>query len=187
MAGSVPDRPTTDVSVVVLDSLDQTMRQLLDRLHGMTDAEHRWEPVTPMWSARLHEDGHVRVDGAGERDADPAPATTIAWRLWHLSVDCLDDYRRRLGGDGRDLEPDPGWFLEAAPAVAALERSWDRYRSHLAGTDRWWDPLGPAWGPWSEHSLVDMALHAGRELNHHGAEIGLLRDLYRAERATESS
>ena len=45
------------------------------------------------------------------REIDPAPATTIAWRLWHLSVDCFDDYARRLSGDGRDLDPDATWTL----------------------------------------------------------------------------
>lgn len=168
--------------MVVLDSLDQTMRQLLDRLRDLTDDEYVWEPVRGMWSARRVADGSVRVDGAGDRAAEPAPVTTIAWRLWHLSVDCLDDYGRRLDGDGEDREPDATWYLEAGPAVEALRRSWERYRSTLAGRPRWWDQLGPAWGPWSQHSLVDMALHAGRELNHHGAEIALLRDLYRAER-----
>ncbi|MDY6999968.1 MAG: DinB family protein, partial [Actinomycetota bacterium] len=39
-------------------------------------------------------------------------------------------------------------------------------------------PLGPAEGPWSEKSMVDLVLHINREVIHHGAEIALLRDLY---------
>lgn len=30
-------------------------------------------------------------DDGGERDADPPPVTTIAWRLRHIAVDFFDD------------------------------------------------------------------------------------------------
>ncbi len=173
------DRPTTDVAAVVLGSLDAMVGQLFERLGGITNEEYLWEPVGYMWSARPQSDGSVAVDGAGVREITPAPVTTIAWRLWHLSVDCLDDYTRRLLGDESDLPPDAGWFLDADRAVAALDGSWRSYRSVVAGRSRWWDELGPAWGPWTHHSVVDMALHAGNELVHHGAEIALLRDMYR--------
>ncbi len=178
MADPTPARPTTDVAVVVLDSLDRMVGQLFDRLAGITNEEYLWEPVPGMWSARRRDDGSVAVDGAGERDIDPAPATTIAWRLWHLTVDCLDDYTRRVLGDGRDLDPNPSWYTDVDPAVAGLADSWRRYRSVIADRSPWWQELGPAWGPWFHHSVVDMALHAGNELVHHGAEIALLRDLH---------
>ena len=42
--------------------------------------------------------------------------------------------------------------------------------------------LGPRWGPFAEHSLVDLVLHALHEVTHHAAEIALLRDLYAAQR-----
>ena len=41
-------------------------------------------------------------------------------------------------------------------------------------------PLGPSWGDAAERTRLDLALHAERELVHHGAEIALLRDLYGA-------
>ncbi|MGI9646833.1 MAG: DinB family protein [Ilumatobacteraceae bacterium] len=171
-------RPTSDVDVVVLDSLDYMMSQLVDRLAGIGDQEYLWEPVGGMWSARQREDGSVTVDGAGERHLEPAPVTTIAWRLWHLAVDCFDDYTRRLAGDGRDLAPDPSWYLDPGSALDALATSWSNYRDTLAGRPDWWAELGEAWGPWGQHSTVDIALHSGNELVHHGAEIALLRDLY---------
>lgn len=173
-----PVRPTSEVSVVMLDSLDRMVHQLFDRLEGIDDEEYLWEPVAAAWSVRRRDDGLVTVDGIGDRDADPAPVTTTAWRLWHLSVDCLDDYARRMAGDGRDVAPDGSWFLEAEPAVAALEGSWHRWREVMAGQSDWWSQLGEAWGPWSRHSVADMVEHAGNELVHHGAEIALLRDLY---------
>ena len=33
-------------------------------------------------------------------------------------------------------------------------------------------------GPYAESSTVDLALHVLDEVVHHGAEVGLLRDLY---------
>ena len=41
-------------------------------------------------------------------------------------------------------------------------------------------PVGPAEGPFAEHPYAELVLHINREVIHHGAEILLLRDLYRA-------
>ena len=41
-------------------------------------------------------------------------------------------------------------------------------------------PCGPAEGPYAEASMAELVLHIHREAIHHGAEIALLRDLYRA-------
>lgn len=56
----------------------------------------------------------------------------------------------------------------------------------MGEVDAWSDAallhtLGPAWGPFANHSRLDLALHALREVIHHGAEIALLRDLYASE------
>ncbi|HEX7993167.1 MAG TPA: hypothetical protein VF506_04545, partial [Streptosporangiaceae bacterium] len=40
-------------------------------------------------------------------------------------------------------------------------------------------PCGPAEGPYADYPLADLVLHINREALHHGAEIALLRDLYR--------
>ena len=184
MADEGPRRPTTDAGLVVLDSLDNMMSQLVARLAGIGDDEYLWEPVGGMWSVRHRSDGSVTVDGAGERDVDPAPVTTIAWRLWHLAVDCFDNYARRLSGDSSDSPPDPAWYLDAGLAVDALAASWRRYREALTDRPDWWAELGAAWGPFEHHSTVDIALHSCNELVHHGAEIALLRDLHRAQGTT---
>lgn len=39
--------------------------------------------------------------------------------------------------------------------------------------------IGPAEGPWADHSMAELVLHINREMLHHGAEIALPRDLYR--------
>jgi hypothetical protein len=40
-------------------------------------------------------------------------------------------------------------------------------------------PCGPAEGPWGDEPMAALVLHINREALHHGAEIALLRDLYR--------
>ena len=39
--------------------------------------------------------------------------------------------------------------------------------------------VGPAEGPWADYPMATLVLHINREMLHHGAEIALLRDLYR--------
>ncbi len=169
-----PARPTTEVSDVLLDSMDRMYRQLIERLQGLSKDEYLWEPVEGMWSVRPHE-GRWRVDGAGIREIDPAPVTTIAWRLWHIAIDCFDDYTRRFAGDHSDARSD--WTDDPDEALPILDDRWRAYRATIAGRD-WWDQLGQNWGPWSQHCVADMAMHASNELVHHAAEIALLRDLY---------
>lgn len=41
-------------------------------------------------------------------------------------------------------------------------------------------PCGPAEGPWADLPMAALVLHINREVIHHGAEIALLRDLWRA-------
>ena len=41
-------------------------------------------------------------------------------------------------------------------------------------------PCGPAEGPFADAPLAALVQHINREVIHHGAEIALLRDLYRA-------
>jgi hypothetical protein len=40
-------------------------------------------------------------------------------------------------------------------------------------------PCGPAEGDRAEAPMATLVLHVNREVLHHGAEIALLRDLYR--------
>ncbi len=153
--------------------------QLVQRLEGVSQEEYLWEPLPGMWSIRQRPDGTVAADGVGaDRDLSPAPVTTMAWRLWHIARDCFDDYARRLHGNGDDdLEPDAAWFLEPEPAIEAVQNSWANYRGIITSRG-WWTPLGESFGPWAQHSTLDMAMHAHNEFVHHAAEVALLRDLY---------
>lgn len=102
--------------------------------------------------------------------------------MWHIAVDCLDSYAGRfLGSTGARVDGDR-WHPAAADGIADLESAWTNFRGGMGDLDdqRWWSTIGPAFGPYSEHSTCDLVLHALQEVTHHGAEIALLRDLYRA-------
>ena len=47
----------------------------------------------------------------------------------------------------------------------------------------WWEPLGPIAHEYAESSKVALVLHNLDEQIHHGAELGVMRDLYQHHRA----
>ena len=166
---------------------------LRPRLEGLTDEEYFWEPVAGCWSLRRDGDGRWRLDHGPE--GDPPPVTTIAWRLVHVGATCLANRASAFFGDGsvpadadmfdpRHVPADlPG---DAEAALAFLERSYRRWHDGIAGLDEEGlrRPLGPRGGPFAEDSMAELIVHISREVMHHGAEIALLRDLYRATGAT---
>jgi hypothetical protein len=164
-------------------SLAQTWAQLSERLVGLTDEEALWEPVAECWTVRVRPDGAVvadwdEIDG---RDIEPAPVTTIAWRLWHVAVDCLDSYSgRAFDRTGTGCERFE-WVLSASMGIELLERAWRVFVAGLEARapDELYETLGPRFGPFGKTTFLALALHAQREVVHHGAEIALLRDLYR--------
>jgi hypothetical protein len=71
--------------------------QVRKRLDGLTDDEYLWEPVPGCWSVRPRGTGTAPIQGgAGAMvidfafpSPDPAPFTTIAWRLGHVIAGVL--------------------------------------------------------------------------------------------------
>jgi hypothetical protein len=67
---------------------------LRPKLEGLTDDEYFWEPVAGCWSVRPRDRATAPVLGGSGAlvsefafpEPDPAPVTTIAWRLVHLIV-----------------------------------------------------------------------------------------------------
>jgi len=165
---------------------------LRPRLDGLTDEEYFWEPVDGCWSLRRGEDGAYRLDGLGQGPGpSPPPVTTIAWRLVHIGATCFANRASTFFGDSsvpddadmadpRHVPTDlPGGATEA---IAFLERSYQQWHSAIAALD---DeglrrPLGPKGGPYAKDPMAGLIVHINREAMHHGAEICLLRDLYRA-------
>src|SRR5919197_1454625 len=86
--GRLPERGST-VSVMptikgdLLGLADDAWRRLRGRIEGLTDEEYFWEPAPYCWTVRAVGDGTWRADEAA-LPPDPAPVTTIAWRLSHL-------------------------------------------------------------------------------------------------------
>ncbi|MEO5841735.1 MAG: hypothetical protein ABIQ73_16665 [Acidimicrobiales bacterium] len=56
--------------------------------------------------------------------------------------------------------------------------AWTELVASIAIGD-WWLPMGPAAGAYASWDRVEFVAHIMDELIHHGAEIAMLRDLYR--------
>jgi hypothetical protein len=119
-------------------------------------------------------------------EPDPPPVTTIAWRLVHLIVGVLG--MRNASHFGRD--PVDYFTYEnpatAAAALADLDAEYARWVAGVRGLgdDGLTRPVGEAEGPFAAHPYSSLVLHIHREMIHHGAEILLLRDLYRSRPLT---
>ncbi len=177
---------------LLLDQYDTSYQFVRDRLTGLTDEEYRWEPAPGCWSVRPRaeattSDAHGK--GAWVREFDtpepePPPFTTIAWRLCHIVSSQMQrcDYTFGVRSLGRDEIELPG---TAAEALAFLERSHQAWRAGLAGlADADLDTVGLSSYPGGLDPKLpfgDILWWTNRELIHHGAEIGVLRDLWRAQ------
>ncbi|WP_116245123.1 DinB family protein [Nocardiopsis sp. FIRDI 009] len=155
---------------------------LWPRLAGLTEEEYLWEPVAGAWTVRRLPDGRYAPDRA-ETEPDPPPVTTIAWRLGHIVVDVLETRVNWHFGD-RTANPDTiDWPSGADNARARLHAAYRAWSDHLQRLDdeAMAAPVGGAEAPqWADFPMVALVLHLNREIFHHGAEIALLRDLYRA-------
>jgi hypothetical protein len=178
-----PDPVTRDVLAV----FENVRVRLFERMEGLTDAEYLWEPVGDCVNIRPGDDGVFRVgtlfpeSGPGE----PDPFTTIAWRVWHIGNLCLRGYVIHFFEDVPELGDRHEWPGTARDGVQALADDWEHFISRIAalGDKRLLTPIGMGPGGWADETYLKLALHALKEVTHHGGEIGLLRDLYLREGA----
>jgi hypothetical protein len=175
----------------VMDSGDGTDTQV----GPMTDDEYRYEPVPGCWSVRRRADGPgpraTRLAGTGEWGYDaatyphpwPPPFTTIAWRLTHLS-EMLTLRADHTAGSHALTEDDYVVSGDAAGGVAAFDAGAAAWRKALLSLDDTaLDTVGYCTYPHgsdADEPLIDIVWWVNQELLHHGAEIALIRDLYRA-------
>ena len=164
-----------DLLRVELQEAYDRLRALVDRL---TDEEFFWQPVPDCWTVRKDDRGHWGVDYPADAHPVPAPFTTIAWRLVHVS-ECKVMYREYAFGAAKLTWPDIDSAHTAADAIAQLEYGQRLLVEDLAGLHDAnldeprltnWGQRWPAWRVfWTmiDHDAV------------HGGEIGALRDLYR--------
>lgn len=156
--------------------------RLWRRLDGLTDDEFGWEPVADCWA--------LRPDPAAPSGwqidyvwpvPTPAPFTTIAWRLIHVANGNWIRWEHAVGPAQRtflDLHVPStadgavGYWRDSAAPIAdwlatASEADLDRAGQTLYGE--------PVTAGETVRILLDEQVH-------HGAEIGVLRDLYARSR-----
>lgn len=181
-----------DLTTQLHDQLDwhwQTMAR--PRLEGLTDEEYAWEPVAGTWSVRDRDQpspqGVTRRMGSGRwvleygvPEPDPAPVTSIAWRLAHVVVGVLGvRAASHFGAPATDHDS----FAYAGSAQEALAQLDEAYAAWSAGVrglsaEALVAPVGPAEGAWAQAPMLTLVLHINREVIHHLAEVALLRDLW---------
>ena len=157
------------------------------RIEGLTDEEYLWEPADYCWSLTPWKDGKLRLQWGLVFDETP-PVTTIAWRYTHIS-DLLSEERCAtyvgLEPEGEDLIKE-GAPPDAASARDFFERAFARWKRYVSAIDesKVYEKVGlnPRF---PESTRAEFVLHILDEVIHHGAEIGVLRDLYRARGADD--
>jgi hypothetical protein len=180
----------SDARSDIIELSDYVYERTRSRLAGLTDEEYFWEPVPGCCTIRRVGPGEYRADIPNELDT---PAfTTIAWRLWHL----IGNYGGKRNPRWLRIEREPGGFdsydpapATAAEAIAVLDRAHDFWRDLLQQVPAasWWEPLGPVAGEYDEADKASLVLHQLDEQIHHGAELGVLRDLYLHQRAKSTA
>ncbi|MFC8238913.1 DinB family protein [Streptomyces sp. NPDC056661] len=198
--------------IPLLQQFDFARGRLADRMTGpvmdsgngtdvevvsMTDEEYLWEPVPGCWSVRRRAagpgPGATVLVGAGDWGRDsaqpphpaPPPFTTVAWRLSHLS-ELLALRADHTNGSHALTRDDYVVAGDAAGAIAAFESAATAWREALLGADdAALDTVGHSTYPHGsdpEDPFIETVWWVNQELLHHGAEIALIRDLFRARR-----
>lgn len=196
--GTQPPSTHPPEAELVLTQLSEQLEfhwnsQARPRLEGLSDEEYRWEPVAGCWNVRPRGTSSAPVQGGSGAmtidfafpEPDPAPVTTIAWRLGHLIVGI---FGARAHAHFSGPPADYLTWDYAATAAEALEQLDAVHAAWVAGVRGLGPaallrPIGEAEGEWAEHPMLELVLHINREAIHHLAEIALLRDLW-AHRAT---
>jgi hypothetical protein len=193
----------------LLDQYEHAGARLLARLRGpqvdsgdgvpvevprLTDEEYLWQPVPGAWSVRRRQDGPgpgaTVLVGAGEWGRDggrphpyPPPVTTIAWRMHHLT-EMLLGRADWTTGSHTFVEDQMVVRGAATGAVAALDEAVAAWHDVLTAVDDVaLDTVGLCTYPGGSDAdlpFLEIVWWVNQEVLHHGAEIALLRDLYRA-------
>jgi len=175
------------VAVALLRSqLDEAYGYIRAVVEGLTDDEYWWEPVAGCWT--------VRQDAAGRWSADypepphpiPSPFTTIAWRLDHVA-ECKVMYHDHAYGSGEESWLTLNSAHTARDAIAMLDRGQRLLEADLAslGDEDLDVSVRTNWGEiWPARQIFTTMIHHDLQ---HGAEIGVLRDLYRELRARDGA
>ncbi|HKE66562.1 MAG TPA: DinB family protein [Micromonosporaceae bacterium] len=150
------------------------------RLDGLTDAEFFWAPAAAVWTVHPTADGRARIDYDWP-PPEPPPVTTIAWRLVHLANGNWIYWEHAFGPGQRNFVD-----LDIPADAEAARQDW---RASRAPVTQWLSQAddGDLDAPRPSHlgrprSAREVLQILVDEQTHHGAEIALLRDLYRSGR-----
>jgi len=158
------------------------------RLGGLTDDELFWAPAGgEIWSVRRDDRAPSgwQIDYAWP-EPDPPAVTTIAWRLVHLANGNWI-YWEHAFGPGARMFPDLAVPGTADQARAYWRASREPVTAWLAtARDADLDEVRPSHDG-AVRSAGEVVLILVDEQTHHGAEIGVLRDLYRARAVSSPS
>ena len=144
------DVASLDVGEVFRSGFEFVSDRSLQRLDGLTDDEYLWEPVLGLLDGPAHDDGRYRADSAWP-PRDPAPFTTIAWRIAHIGDFLSRHPLRAVAFEGGEvsfagLSPDtgPAHPHDAAAARAYLTAAIDDWKRDLRSVDddRLAEPMG---------------------------------------------
>ena len=133
--------------------------RLRDRLAGLSDEELVWTPAPGV--------------------------SSLAWRLGHIATLLTEERNARWLGVAPVGEPFAGSPATAAAALAELDeafRCWSRLLESVP-SESLEVAVGPVGGPYADSTRRAFVLHVLDELIHHGAEVGLVRDLWAARQA----
>jgi DinB superfamily len=159
----------------------------------LTDDEYFWEAAPNCWSLRPRGQSASREPvGTGDwlldldsRPLQPAPFTTIAWRMCHICVSPLVRYDYTFGSHSLSLETIT-WPATARDAFDFVKASHMQWRTALEGlTTSELDQVGRCQNPDGldqQVRLIDLLGWTNVEFVHHAAEIACVRDLYTASR-----
>ena len=166
----------------LLDQLTEWMYWSWPRIESLTDDEYLWEPAQPCWSIRPGRHGGFVIDREEQPASDSPPVTTIAWRLCHIGSGVLANRNAKLFGAPPWDDAGSQYPGTAAEAVAWVADELARWQEGVLGLsdERLLQPVGPGGRSDAERSVAWLVMHIHREVIHHGAEICLLRDLYRS-------
>ena len=159
---------------------------------GLTDDEFWWEPVPGSWAT--NRDGSPPLAEARAVD-DPTnpPFTTISWRIVHMTlgpwnwINNLDGAllvtragrRAFVEDDHVVFRPEPSIPTSALAAVELWDSVVGRLRDTTAAHDDNSLTQQITFPYDGELTAAWIVSHVLRELIHHGAEVGCVRDLYR--------
>ena len=152
------------------------------RLVGLTDEEYFWEPADGCWNVRQGDNGRWQADFA-QPTPEPPPFTTIAWRMVHIASVLGNRASWHFGDrswNDADVAP-----ASADDAIALCETAYGMWKSGIDDMDEAKldeQSEGPPNSADVHFPFAAVIQHVNREVIHHGAEVAVLRDLWRATR-----